>query len=376
MGNKEIRQCAKTVLDDISDPNITFDHLGISNYWYRYIKIAEKLLIHGEKGEQKWQNTINRIKADGKNKKYDCIIGVSGGVDSTYVAYLVKHAGLRPLVVHFDNGWNSETAVKNINSIIDYLDADLYSLVIDWEEFRDLQRSYLMAGVVDIEVLTDHAIVATLYKLARKNNIKFVISGNNVETEAIIPNAWIYTKKDSINIKSIHSKYGNVELKTYPFLTPVKKKYYDFFLNIEYVKPINWAPYDKIKTKEIIAKEIGWEDYGGKHHESIFTKFYQNYILPKKYGVDKRKAHLSTLICSKQLTKEQAIEELKEPFYDLNQLATDKEYVIKKLGFTETEFDAILAEKPRAHQDFEVEGDIENHYPILKPLKKVYKIFR
>ncbi|MDA9313028.1 N-acetyl sugar amidotransferase [Vicingaceae bacterium] len=376
MLQEDYKQCSKTIMDNVADKGITFDKEGVSNYWYDYQKIAEEKLIHGEAGRQKWLNTISKIKELGKGKKYDCIIGVSGGVDSTYIAYLVKEAKLSPLVVHFDNGWNSEIAVQNINKIIDYLDADLYTLVVDWEEFRDLQRAYLKAGVIDIEAITDHAIIGALYRLAAKHNVKFVLSGSNIETEGILPKAWVHGKLDSLNIKDIHSKFGEVELKTYPFFSVLKKAYYLKYKKLSFLKPIDWAPYNKVKVKEVITKEIGWQDYGGKHHESVFTKFYQNYILPTKFKVDKRKAHLSTLICSKQLTKEQAIEELKESFYDLNQLATDKEYVIKKLGFTETEFDAILAEKPRAHQDFEVEGDIENHYPILKPLKKVYKIFR
>lgn len=363
-------------MDNIADPNITFDKDGVSNYWYDYQQKANQLLVHGEKGKLKWQKTIEQLKKDGKNNKYDCIIGVSGGVDSTYIAYLVKEAKLRPLVVHFDNGWNSEIAVQNINKIIDYLDADLYTLVVDWEEFRDLQRAYLKAGVIDIEALTDHAIIGTLYRLAAKHNVKYVLSGSNIETEAIMPKSWIYNKTDAINIKDIHSKFGEFKLKTYPFLTPLKKKYYNMFLKMDYIRPINWSVYNKFETKKIITSEIGWEDYGGKHHESIFTKFYQNYILPAKFKVDKRKAHLTTLICSEQITREQALEELKEPLYDLQQLSSDKEYVIKKLGFTENEFDLLMQEKPKLHQEFEVEGAIGNHYPLLSPVKKIYKLFK
>jgi N-acetyl sugar amidotransferase len=373
MNSKVYQQCSKTVMDNIADPNITFDEEGVCNYWYEYQKAEKIKLIHGDAGKTKWKDTVSELKLSGKGKKYDCIIGVSGGVDSTYIAYLVKEAKLRPLVVHFDNGWNSEIAVQNINKIIDYLDADLYTLVIDWEEFRDLQRSYLKAGVVDVEALTDHAIFGTLYKLAAKHNVKYVISGSNVETEELLPSAWIFNKKDSINIKSIHSKYGELELKTYPFFSPLARQYYSRFRQLNFISPIDWAPYNKIKIKEIIAKEIGWQDYGGKHHESLFTKFYQNYILPTKFKIDKRKAHLSNLICSGQITKIEALEELEKPIYNPQELIRDKEYVVKKLGFSIDEFDLLMSEPPRSHTDFLIEGPIENHYPILKPFKFLFK---
>ena len=375
MTTQRYQQCTKTVMDNIADPNITFDENGICNYWHEYQETANRELFHGKEGEIKWNKYIEEIKLSGTDKQYDCIVGVSGGVDSTYIAYLVKQANLRPLVVHFDNGWNSEIAVQNITKIVEYLDADLYTLVIDWSEFRDLQRAYLKAGVVDIEALTDHAILGTLYKIAAKNNIKYVISGNNIETEAVLPKAWIFDKRDPINIFDIHSKYGELKLTTYPFFSILKKKYYLNFKKLIFVKPINYAIYNKQLVKEIITKEIGWEDYGGKHHESVFTKFYQNYILPTKFGVDKRKAHLSNLICSNQITREEALEELKQPMYNPKEIINDKEYVIKKLGFTSDEFNEIMKSKPNSHYDFMREGPIEKHYPLIKPIKFIYKLF-
>lgn len=373
MNQDSFKQCTKTVMDNIADPNIVFDENGVSNYWYEYQEAGKENLIHGESGKKKWLDTVAQLKQEGKGKKYDCIIGVSGGVDSTYIAYLVKQADLRPLVVHFDNGWNSEIAVKNINKIIDYLDADLFTLVVDWEEFRDLQRAYLKAGVIDIEVLTDHAIFGTLYKLAAKNNIKYVLSGANVETEALLPSAWTYSKKDSINIKAIHTAFGKLKLNTYPFFSILARHYYLRFKKLNYISPINWAPYNKVQVKSLISKEIGWQDYGGKHHESIFTKFYQNYILPTKFNVDKRKAHLSNLICSGQMNRNDAIEEVKLELYNPLELSRDLEYVIKKLGFTQEEFSVLMQEPPRSHLDFEIEGPIHLHYPLLRPFKMLSK---
>ena len=371
--DKGFQRCSKTVMDNIADPNIVFDEDGVCNYWHEYQSKADLELVHGKEGELKWSKKVEEIKEKGKQRPYDCIIGVSGGVDSTFIAYLVKKAGLRPLVVHFDNGWNSEIAVKNIENIINYLNADLYTLVVDWEEFRDLQRAYIKAGVVDIEVLTDHAILATLYKLAAKHKIKYVISGANIETEIVLPKAWIYKKSDSVNIRAIHKKYGELELKTYPLYEPWKKLYYNKLVKLEFVKPINWMKYRKAEAKKLIEKEIGWKDYGGKHYESIFTKFYQAYILPTKFKIDKRKAHLSNLICSGQLSREEALEELKQPLYDDHELSMDKEFVAKKLGFSIEEFDQLMSEEPKSHFDYPTEGPIESHYSWLKPIKSVYK---
>ena len=376
MNSEEYRQCSKTVMDTIADPNIKFDEQGVCNYWHAYQAVASKQLIHGEAGRDKWKNTVAKLKSEGKGKKYDCIIGVSGGIDSTYIAYLVKQAKLRPLVVHFDNGWNSEIAVGNINKIIEYLDADLFTLVINWEEFRDLQRAYFKAGVVDIEALTDHAIYGTLYRVAAEKNIKYVIGGLNCETEQVMPKTWNYSKLDHVNILDIHSQYGELKLKTFPIFNTVKKKYYLNFKKLTFVSPLNWAPYNKEEVKRVIAKELGWVDYGGKHHESVFTKFYQNYILPTKFKIDKRKAHLSNLICSVQMTKEEALKELALPIYDENELVEDKEFVLKKLGFTEQEFDEIMNAEPQKHSDFKTERPIDEQFPVLKPIKGLYRLLK
>jgi len=349
-------------MDNIADPDITFDEKGICNYYYDYLEAEEKLVFKGKEGEEKLNKLVAKIKAEGQGKDYDCLIGLSGGVDSTYVAYLTKKLGLRPLAVHLDNGWNSELAVMNIENIISKLNIDLFTLVINWEEFKDIQLAYLRASVVDIEVVSDHAIFATMYKLAKEKNIGYILSGTNVVTEHIMPHSWLYKKMDFANLKDIHKKYGKLKLKTYPTFDFKKHVYYSALLRLIPISILNYVPYNKAEIKQIITKELSWRDYGGKHYESVFTKFYQAYILPEKFKIDKRKAHLSTLICAGQMTRECALKQLAEPIYPPNELKQDKEYVLKKFGLNEAEFDTIMKTPPRRHQDFVTDTHLKERY--------------
>jgi N-acetyl sugar amidotransferase len=369
------QQCKVSVMDTISDPDITFDKEGICNYYYEYKQAEEERVIKGAEGEKRLKEIAAEIKAAGKNSEYDCIIGLSGGVDSTYIAYLANQLGLRVLAVHFDNGWNSELAVLNIENIVTKLGFDLYTYVINWEEFKDLQIAYLKASVVDIEAITDHAIFATLYKLGGERNIKYLISGTNVQTENTLPKSWIHPKSDHINIQSIHKKFGTVPLKTFPFMDAKVKRYYQQIKGITSVSLLNYVDYDKKEVKELIKRELNWRDYGGKHYESVWTRFYQGYILPTKFKIDKRKAHLSDLIFGEQITKEEALEELDKPIYDADQLKIDYEFVLKKFGFTPQEFETIMKLPRRSHYDFDYEMPIDVRYPILKPFKKMYRKF-
>ncbi|MBL7683266.1 MAG: N-acetyl sugar amidotransferase [Flavipsychrobacter sp.] len=367
--------CKNCILDSNDDPNLTIDENGYCNHCHWYLSEATIFLKQGNEAETLLANTVAKIKEYGKNKNYDCLIGLSGGVDSSYVAYKAKQLGLRALCVHFDNGWNSEYAVMNIQNIVNKLDFDLYTYVINWEEFKDLQIAYLKASVIDIEVLTDHAIYGTMFKIAKDNDIKYVLGGHNVVTEGILPYHWTYNKKDYINIKAIHKEYGSLKLNTFPFLDRKMKRFIEKS-GIEFVNYLNWMPYVKDEIKQLLQKELGWKDYGGKHYESIWTRFYQGYILPVKFGVDKRKAHLSTLICSGQMTREQALEEMKNPPYEESQLKIDKEFVLKKLELTEEAFNTIMREPIRSHRDFETEGSFFNYYPVLKPLKPLWSMYK
>ncbi len=367
---KNVQVCTKTVMDTLADPNITFDENGVCNYFYQYQDRVNKFFIGGEKGKEELAKVFNRIKEEGKGKKYDCITGVSGGVDSTYMVYLCKQYGLRPLVIHLDNGWNSEIANQNINNIIDKCGYDLYTHVIDWDEFKDLQLSFLKASVIDLELTSDHAIFAIIYKLAKKHNIKYLLSGFNITTEGILPEAWRWYKYDWLNIKSIQKQFGSVKLKSYPHVSFNRKIYFDLVKKMQTVMPLNYLDYNKEEAKKIITEELGWRDYGGKHFESIITRFYQGYILPEKFGVDKRKAHLSTLIASGQLSRNEALEELKEPIYNAKMLAEDKEFVLKKFGFSEAEFDALMNAPIKGHAEYPsyITKHYKRHEQIMKAI--------
>ena len=367
--NKAYQQCSISVMDTIADPDIRFDEKGICNYYYEYKKAEAEKVIPGEVGLHKLEETIESIKQSGRNKPYDCIIGLSGGVDSSYLAYLAKQYNLRPLVVHFDNGWNSEFAVMNIESMVNKLGFDLYTLVVDWEEFKDIQLSYIKASVIDIEVVTDHAITGSIARLCKQYGIRYSLTGNNVVTEFLMPKSWIFNKSDHINLQAIHKQFGTRPLKTYPLYDTYLKKYMQSYLKAESIALLNYLPFNKKEVKELIGKELGWRDYGGKHYESIFTKFYQAYILPRKFNVDKRKPHLSTLIFSGQMTKEEAIEELAKPLYPESELKQDYDFVLKKFELTDAEFQNYMQNPARKHEDFAIETSIYKRYPYLKILK-------
>ncbi|MDX1907972.1 MAG: N-acetyl sugar amidotransferase [Bacteroidia bacterium] len=335
------QQCTRCVMDT-TDPDISFDVHGVCNHCHSYEKLRRQYLYSEAEGQALFDGLIREIKAHGQGKRYDCILGVSGGVDSTYMAWLAWKNGLRPLVIHLDNGWNSEIAVQNIHNIIEKTGFDLYTHVINWEEFRDLQLSFLRASVIDLELTSDHAISSLIYYIARKYGIRYLMSGFNVATEGILPQAWRWSKFDWLNIKAIHKLFGKVPLKTFPRTSFWQKTYFDLLLRLRTVQILNYLPYDKAAAKATIMQDFGWRDYGGKHYESIITRFYQGYILPVKFNVDKRKAHLSTLINSGQLSKTQALAELEQPVYDPQQLEIDREFVIKKFGLDEAAFQAIM----------------------------------
>jgi NH3-dependent NAD+ synthetase len=335
--------CSKTVMDTVGDPDISFDSNGICNYYYDFTKNLSIRVPPKDVAKKKLDEIVGKIKKSGEGKQYDCVIGVSGGVDSTYTAWLVKQYGLRPLAVHLDNGWDSELAVKNIENILNNLEIDLYTEVLDWEMFKDLQLSFLKASTPDGEIPSDHAIWATLYKVADKFEIKYVVSGMNFRNEGMLPPSWVRGLLDWKYIRSVHKIFGHTNLKTYPNLTKFKFIYYNLVKRIRVLSLINYIEFNKNEAMKKIQDELDWKYYGGKHYESNYTKFYQGYILPNKFKIDKRKAHFTCLMLSTgEITRDEALKMLKEPTMKPDQLEQDKEYIIKKLGITNQEFDKIM----------------------------------
>lgn len=370
---REYQMCTRCIMDT-SDPQIKFDENGVCNHCRNCQELLKKYVFTGKEGEQRLQAIVAKVKKLGRNKEYDCIIGVSGGVDSTYNAYIVKKLGLRPLAVHLDNGWDSELAVCNIERTLKKLGIDLYTHVIEWDEFRDLQLAYFKSSVLDLEVPTDHAITAILFNTANRMGIRHILLGQNYVTEGILPESWRFSKNDLMNLKDIHRKFGTLKLKTYPTLGILKLSYYWYVRRITFTTILDYVPYVKKDVKEFIIQELGWKDYGHKHGESTFTRFYQQYILPRRFNIDKRKAHLSSLICSGQITREEALAEMAHSPYEKEEdLGKDKEYVLKKLGFTNQEFERLMNLPIIKHDDYLTDAKLVRFLQSLLRMARRFK---
>jgi N-acetyl sugar amidotransferase len=338
---------------DTSDPEIIFDSEGNCHHCNDFYQITAKNWFPNQEGRRRLAEIIEVIKKDGKDKMYDSIIGLSGGVDSSYLAMKVKELGLRPLVVHVDAGWNSELAVSNIEAVLRYCNYDLYTHVVDWEDMRDLQLSYLSAGIANQDVPQDHIYFASLYHYAIKNDIKYILSGGNLATESIFPKSWHGSAMDAINLQAIHRKYGKGKLRNYDTISFFEYyMWYPLVKKMRAIRPLNYMPYDKTSAMKELADRTGWRSYGHKHGESLFTKIFQNYYLPEKYGYDKRRPHLSSMIVSGQITRNEALEELAKPLYAFDQLEIDIEYFCKKLRITRNQFDNFITGPSHRHTDF------------------------
>jgi N-acetyl sugar amidotransferase len=361
---------------DTSDPTISFDGDGVCSHCHHADRLLPTVRWTAVGSESAIQDVAEQIrnKSDGP---YDSIIGLSGGVDSSYTAYLAKRLGLRPMAVHFDNGWNSELAVENIQRVVEGCEFDLRTVVIDWKEFRDLQRAFLLASVVDIEMITDHAISAAMARLADENNVRFVLSGFNIATEHGMPAAWFWDKGDWTNIRAIHEQFGVVPLRTFPHQAR-SRRLLARLLGREpvTVQLLNLVNYRRDEAAQTLTREFGWREYGGKHHESTFTRFYQSYILPTKFGIDKRRVHLSDRIRNGELSRSEALELVDEPLYRTPQdLAIERDFVLKKLGFTEAEFATIMSTPPRAHDDFQSDRRVLDLVRVaLRPIRALRSI--
>jgi len=375
MSEQGYRICTRCIMDT-SDKYIKFDKNGVCNHCYEYDKVVTPNVLNTEEKKEKLAGLILEIKNAGKGQKYDCIAGLSGGMDSSYVIYLAKKLNLRTLIVHFDNGWDSELAIKNIDNIIQKTGFDYFNYVVDWEEFRELQLSYFKASVVDVEIPTDMGIFSLIPNLAIKYNVKYILYGTNLETEFTMGKDWNYTKMDRGNLVAIHSKYSQKKLKTFPYYSPLNQ----LIFKVKEIKSINVLLYEETNyniIKKIISTEFGWREYPVKHGESIFTKFYQSYYLLRKFGFDKRRAHLSDQINSGHITRERALEIIQIPVYK-NREEEKKEYtyVVKKMGLTTKEFETIMTSPLKSHYDYPVDqlyGNMFDRY-VLK-FSKV-KLFR
>jgi N-acetyl sugar amidotransferase len=365
IGTRPYQACLRCIMDTVADTNILFDNKGICHHCQRYDDMFSTRVIRGEAGKVVLDGLVRKMKEAGRGRDYDCIIGVSGGVDSTYVAWFVKQLGLRPLALHLDNGWNSELAVKNIERVLSVLDIDLQTLVLDWNEFRDLQKSFLMASTPDGDIPSDHAINAFLWREAVKYNIKYIISGMNFTTESIYVPDWAYGHSDWRYINAVHHRFGSIKLSTFPHFSLLYLLYINLFRGVRTISILNYIDYDKNAAVSKLTKELGWQDYGGKHHESVYTRFYQGYFLPRKFGVDKRYGHLSDLINAGQITRSEAIEEMKKAPYSEMQQQEDLAYVRKKLGLRGTTFEEIMNLPVKSFRDY------PNSFAIVNFLKAI-----
>ena len=352
---KKYQICTKTIMDT-SDPTITFNEKGESDYYTNYIETIKPNWHTDERGHKKLMEVAKKIKKDGENRDFDCIMGLSGGLDSSYSAYIVKEImGLRPLIFHVDAGWNTDKAVGNIEKLVNGLELDLYTEVINWEEMKDLQVSFLKSQIADQDLPQDYAFFSALYKFAKKNKIKYVLTGGNYSTECCRePEEWGgFPGIDTLLVKDIHSRFGKKPLKTFPLVDILKYKiYYKYILGMQVFQPLNSVPYIKKDVESFLHQKYGWEPFQHKHHESRFTRFYEDFWLPRKFGYQKRRAHFSSLILTDQMTREEALERVSKPELSEEFLNKEFEYVADKLDLTKDELQAIFVGENKTFRNY------------------------
>jgi N-acetyl sugar amidotransferase len=359
--------CTRCVMDT-SDPEIQFDVDGVCNHCREFDSIIKHDWFPDERGKEKLDALLSKIKNEKRNNAgYDCIIGLSGGVDSSFLCLKAKDWGLNPIIVHVDAGWNSELAVSNIEKVVKYCGFDLYTHVINWEEMRDLQLSYLKSGISNQDVPQDHAFACAVYKFAIKSGIRSILSGGNIATESILPKAWHGAALDASNLLDIHRKHGQVKLRSYPTISFFEYYIkYPFFHGMKTYRPLNYIKFEKELAMVELETRCNWRRYPQKHGESLFTKIFQNYYLPTKFGYDKRRPHLSSLIVTGQITRDFALHKLQEELYQPDELELDINYLCKKLRISRVEFDSFMNEPNRSYRDYQ-NWDSKRH--ILKLLQ-------
>ncbi|NQU32402.1 MAG: N-acetyl sugar amidotransferase [Bacteroidetes bacterium] len=362
MSDREYQICKKCVMDT-SDSRITFDENGVCDHCNDFHTNVKPQWHTDERSHQEMVALVKRIKVSGKKNDFDCLLGLSGGVDSSYMLHLaVKEFGLRPLVFHVDGGWNSELAVNNIQVMIDKLGLDLYTEVINWEEMKDFQLTFFKSGVPHIDIAQDHAFIAALYKFANKHNIKYILNGGNVSTECVRnPMEWLYYGTDMVHIHDLIKRFGTVKLETYPFSSVLRHKFYlRYIRGVKVVKMLNYRPYIKEEALSLLEKEYGWKPYPQKHFESRFTKFYEGYWLPERFGIDTRRVQYSSLILTGQMSREDALEKLKKPAYNPETIGDEFNYIATKLGVSSEELRSYFTMPKKFYWDYKNQESLFN----------------
>lgn len=352
---KEYRICSNCVMDT-SDTNIAFDEMGICDHCNDFYQNVQPNWNTGQKGLDELLTHVEKIKKEGKGKDFDCILGMSGGVDSSYLLHMaVTEFGLRPLVFHVDGGWNSELAVNNIQVMIDKLGLDLYTEVINWEEMKDFQLAFFKSGVPHLDIPQDHAFIATLYNFADKYNIKYILNGGNISTECVRnPMEYLYYGTDMAQIKDIRKRFSTNKMETYPFSPILRHKFYLRYLKgVKVLKPLNYIPYIKSEALELLKETYGWTPYPQKHFESRFTKFFEGYWLPERFGFDTRRVQFSSLILTNQMTREEALEKLKKPAYNPETIEEEFSFIATKLGITNEDLRTFFEMPKKFYWDYQ-----------------------
>ncbi len=352
--NKKYQVCTNCVMDS-TDSKISFDELGICDHCLDFVNNVQPNWHTGDASRKQLSHLVEKIKLSGKDRDFDCIIGMSGGLDSSYMLHLaVKEFGLRPLVFHVDGGWNTDIAVNNIQVIVEKLGVDLFTEVINWQEMRDFQLAFFKAGVPHLDIPQDHAFIATLYHFANKHGIKYILNGGNISTECVRnPKEWLYYGTDMAQIRDIQRCFGTMKLETYPFSSIFfHKVYLRYIKRVQVVKPLNYLPYIREVAIQTLTEEYGWKAYPQKHFESRFTRFYEGYWLPTRFGFDTRRVQYSSLILTGQMTRQQALDRLKTSAYDQDTIDEDFDYIATKLGISTNELRNYHEMPKKSYKDY------------------------
>lgn len=351
---RDYQICTHCVMDT-SDSKIVFDDDGVCDHCRGFKEHVEPRWHPNAEGQRMFEETVRRIREQGRGKEFDCILGMSGGLDSSYLLHkAVTEFGLRPLVFHVDGGWNTDIAVSNIQALVDGLGLDLYTEVINWEEMRDFQLAFFKAGVPHLDIPQDHAFIATLYKFADKHGVKYILNGGNISTECVRnPLEWLYYGTDMRQLNDIRAKFGTVPMHTYPFSSVLRHKLYlRYFRGLKVVKPLDWMPYTKASARETLAGRYGWKPYPQKHFESRFTRFYEGYWLPERFGYDTRRIQFSSLILTGQMTREEALRELEKPAFDPETIEHEFDYIARKLRISSDELRTYFEMPRKSYKDY------------------------